>query len=115
MSRHAQGRDAALADIRRAAERERRERAAQDRATAGKQERDDEDRRLRRARMRAAFRAPVQRREAVADAWDRVEAEVLWERIRARSAPPPAIDFDFGRGVVPEAAPTPTWRNPSGG
>ena len=79
--------DAAARDIARVAGREHRDRLAAERATAAEREHADEDRELRRARMRAVHRAAPERRERVAEVYDAVEADVLRQRA---CAPPTA-------------------------
>jgi hypothetical protein len=103
-------------EITREAERERRHRIAADRAAVRDAERDDEDRELRRARLRELMATddPVSRL-IVEAATDRDDVERLRDRAAADRSPESESTpgLDAGRGTAPEQPWRPSWGEPS--
>jgi hypothetical protein len=106
-------------EITREAERERRHRIAADRGAARDAERDDEDRDVRRERLRKAMTTddPISRL-IVEAATDRAEIDRLRDRAATDSTPERETtreitpDLDAGRGTAPEQPWRPSWGEP---
>ena len=115
MTRRDEGFRAALDDIEREHDRNRRARAHALRRDQRDAEYEHEDRELRRARHRALQRAAPEDRDRVEDLHDGFEADALRDRAGTARLKPPVSDLDGGRGSgsgAPAGPPQPTWHNP---